>query len=132
MKTEIKLNMGCGKDILDGWINLDRQKGAGIDVVHDLEKYPYPFKDNTFDVILCKSVLEHLWDADRAIRELHRILKKGGILKIHVPYFNAGSAYRTTHHTFFSKDAFLMYTKDASIRAGLDARPLFNTQKLEL
>ena len=47
----MKLNIGCGKKILNGYINLDVVKLPGVDIVHDLNKYPWPFKDNYFDEI---------------------------------------------------------------------------------
>ena len=37
-----------------------------------------PFEDNTFDVILCNHVLEHIPDDTKAISELYRVLKSGG------------------------------------------------------
>jgi SAM-dependent methyltransferase len=37
-----------------------------------------PFKDNTFDVIFCNHVLEHVEDAQQCMKELHRIMKPGG------------------------------------------------------
>jgi len=41
-----------------------------------------PFKDNIFDLILCINVLEHVMDIDKALRELHRVLKEGGVLLV--------------------------------------------------
>ena len=55
-----KLNLGCGKKILKGYINLDCVKFPGVDKVHNLNKYPWPFKDNEFDEIYCDNILEHL------------------------------------------------------------------------
>jgi len=37
-----------------------------------------PFEDESFDVILCNHVLEHIPDDTQAMRELYRVLKKGG------------------------------------------------------
>jgi predicted SAM-dependent methyltransferase len=44
-----------------------------------------PFKDNSFDVVLCNHVLEHIIDDDRAMREIHRMLKPGGWAILQVP-----------------------------------------------
>jgi len=41
-----------------------------------------PFKDDTFDLILCINVLEHVGDIPRALGELHRVLKKKGVLVV--------------------------------------------------
>jgi len=44
-----------------------------------------PFEDETYDLILCNHVLEHIPDDRKAMRELYRILKKGGTLIAQVP-----------------------------------------------
>ena len=41
-----KLNLGCGTDIKKGYINLDVAKLDGVDVVHDINRLPLPFKEN--------------------------------------------------------------------------------------
>lgn len=85
----VKLNLGCFKDIKEGYINLDQAKfNDKIDVVHDLEKVPYPFEDNTFDGVLARCVLEHISENKRKdiYKELHRICKNGAIIYIRVPY----------------------------------------------
>ena len=56
----MKLNLGCGNDIKEGWVNMDYIGAEGVDVVHNLNRLPYPFPDNTFDSILASHVLEHL------------------------------------------------------------------------
>lgn len=47
-----KLNLGCGKDIKKEYVNLDIRKFPGVDIIHDLNKFPYPFKDDSFDEII--------------------------------------------------------------------------------
>lgn len=44
-----------------------------------------PFKDNEFDVIFCNHVLEHIPDDTKAMQELYRILKKGGMAILQIP-----------------------------------------------
>jgi SAM-dependent methyltransferase len=44
-----------------------------------------PFEDETFDLILCNHVLEHIPDDHKAMSELYRVLKKGGTLIAQVP-----------------------------------------------
>ena len=46
-----------------------------------------PFKDNTFDFIVCSEVLEHIIDYQSAISEINRILKPQGKLAVSVPKF---------------------------------------------
>lgn len=102
-----KLNMGCGKDVLKGYINLDIVKREGVDIVHDLNKFPYPFRDNEFEEIVCKSVIEHLENVPMVMDELYRILKIGGIIKIVVPHFTSVNAYTDpTHIHYFTYGSF--------------------------
>ena len=110
MQTK-KLNLGCGGNIKRGYVNLDKVKLPGVDVVHDLDKFPYPFKNNEFDEILCNHVLEHVSDIEKAMRELYRILKPNGRLMIIVPYFNSQAAWTDPTHKkafgYFSFDYFV-------------------------
>ena len=49
-----------------------------------------PFNDNSFDLILCYHILEHIKEDDKAIKELFRILSENGVLLLQVP-FSSGS-----------------------------------------
>jgi len=55
----------------------------------DYEKEPLPFADGAFDVIFNKSVLEHVLDVSRLLRECHRVLAPGGRLISMVPDWDA-------------------------------------------
>ncbi|MDO8510300.1 MAG: methyltransferase domain-containing protein [bacterium] len=58
-------------------VSIDIEASPGVDYVadaHDLSM----FSDDEFDCILCTEVLEHLYDPQKAIGEMHRVLKKGG------------------------------------------------------
>ena len=45
----------------------------------DLEKQSYPFEDNFFDIVFCKSTIEHLRNPDILVDQAFRMLKKGGV-----------------------------------------------------
>lgn len=100
-----KLNLGSGKDYKDskkGWVNLDYNSNYKVDIVHNLNKFPYPFKEQEFDYIYCSHILEHVEDFFKTLRELSRILKKRGKLHIRVPHFSNGNGYNDlTHKRFF-------------------------------
>jgi SAM-dependent methyltransferase len=51
----------------------------------NLEHESLPYKDNVFDIIFSKSVLEHVCNTDNFISEAHRVLKPGGTMIIMVP-----------------------------------------------
>jgi hypothetical protein len=86
----IKLNLGCGSKILQGYINIDKFDSYNPDIVHDLEKFPYPFKDNSVNEILLSHVLEHLGQSpdtfNNIIKELYRICLNGSKINIIVPH----------------------------------------------
>ena len=44
-----------------------------------------PFQSDSFDFVLCNHVLEHVYDDELAIKELHRVLKKKGVAILQVP-----------------------------------------------
>jgi len=65
-------------------VGLDIRPGKGVDVVGSV--YELPFKDNEFDIVLCMVVMEHLEDPQKAILEMKRVLKQGGIILVSVPF----------------------------------------------
>ena len=71
-----------GKDI----INVDRLKLPGIDVIHDFEKFPYPFADSSGLHINATHVIEHLSNFFGFMDECHRILSPGGTLYLETPH----------------------------------------------
>ncbi len=102
MKQE--LDIGCGNHKVGGAIGLDFRDIDNVDVVHDLNKIPYPFLDNSFSVIYCNDVLEHLEiSLDDILIELCRLLKKDGRIKILVPHaMSVGAFADPTHKKFFT------------------------------
>ena len=105
-----KLNIGCGADIKKGYINLDYIKQPGVDVVYDINKFPWPFKDNTFDKIFCSHTLEHVESVEKVMKEIWRISKPGANIVIRVPHFSCGVYYRDISHrrpfSYFTMDYF--------------------------
>ena len=107
-----KLNLGCGKDIRKGYINIDFIKYPGIDVTHNLNEYPWPFHDNTFDEIYASHILEHLEDLKKTMQEMKRICKNYATIEIRVPHFSCGVSYRDpTHKRVFSYFTFDYFEK---------------------
>ena len=56
---------------------------AGVMSRFDIQKTP--FRDQTFDVVICNHVMEHVPDDSFAMREIHRIVKPGGWAMLQVP-----------------------------------------------
>lgn len=101
---ELKLVLGCGIFHKPGWTNLDIVPCEGVDVVHDLNVFPYPFSTSQFRYIYAQHVLEHLNDMVSVMNEIHRILKPGGRIEIIVPYYKSKNAFTDpTHKQFFTE-----------------------------
>jgi len=88
-----KLNLGCGRFPKPGFTNLDWKSAPGVDVVHDLSIIPYPFPDQSFDLIEADHVIEHLAVVFDVMKEIHRILKPSGTAVIRVPHFSRGFSH---------------------------------------
>lgn len=107
-----KLNVGCGNDIREGYVNLDFYKFKGVDVVHDIEKTPFPFPANSFSRVLMSHVLEHVEDPVETMEEIWRICKKDAVVEIGVPYFSGLNAVKDpTHKKFFAAATFDFFEK---------------------
>ena len=118
----MKLNLGCGKNPKEGFVNIDYKPGEGVDIVYDLNVLPLDFEDNSVDFVLASYIFEHLKEWTEMVKEIHRILKPGGFLKVRVPYGNASNINCCAFHrwVFFPNtiNAFLVGPK---ARRGLDS-----------
>ncbi|HLN11965.1 MAG TPA: methyltransferase domain-containing protein [bacterium] len=87
--AERRLNVGCGRNILEGWINLDVMPLPGVDIVADLERCadaPLPIADNSIDEFLLSHLLEHIRAPLPMMQELHRVAKPEAMATIRVPH----------------------------------------------
>lgn len=77
--NEVKLNLGCGKHILQGWENFDIESRAKPPVRAWAWNSPIPYADGSVDVVLVQHSLQHcqLKDYDRNFAEIRRVLKLG-------------------------------------------------------
>jgi predicted SAM-dependent methyltransferase len=79
------LDVGCGRRKIAGAIGVDRFAVEGVDVVQDLDTFPYPFKSDTFREIHARHVIEHVRSVSCFLDELHRVLSRSGRLIITTP-----------------------------------------------
>ncbi len=101
------LDVGCGDRKLSGATGVDILALPSVDVVHDLSVFPWPFADNSFDLILANHFMEHATDVVKTLEEICRILAPGGHVVIQVPYFRSTDAFTDpTHRHFFTSQSF--------------------------
>lgn len=112
------LDIGCGGRKLPGAMGMDVLKLPGVDIVHNLDAYPWPVRDNEYDLVFANHFVEHTRDVVRTMEEIHRILKQGGRAVIQVPYFRSTDAYTDPTHTHYftsqSMDYFVEGTHEAA------------------
>ena len=87
-QSGLSVNFGSGGKGLAGWINIDaRPNHADICIAHDMRQ-PLPFRDDQVKRIFAEHVIEHVDfrdDIPRVLREFHRVLEPGGVVRIIVP-----------------------------------------------
>lgn len=97
------LDVGCGSAKTPGAVGLDISADTDADIVHDLDQFPYPIEDNSFDQILLQDVIEHVREPYEVMKELHRIARPGARIQLRTPHFSSVLAYGDpTHRHYFS------------------------------
>ena len=99
------LNLGAGNKIIGNAVNHDQIKHRPeIAVVWDLNILPWPWPDNSFDLIVVRSVLEHLkLNLVESLDECWRILRPKGQIFLKLPHWKSDVAYwDPTHRWQFS------------------------------
>ena len=94
------LDIGCGKHKIKGSIGVDIDLESHADIIHNLNKTPYPFSDGSVDKIFCFEVIEHLENYEVLLKEFQRILKKKGELIISTNNVNSliNRIFKTYEH----------------------------------
>jgi SAM-dependent methyltransferase len=131
-----KLHLGCGRTILEGWINLDLVPLPGVDVVADLETcdtQPLPFDDNSVDSIYASHLLEHIGRPLPLMQELYRIAKPGATATFRLPYGSSDDAYEDpTHARQYFLQSFGYFSQPYYWRADYGYRGDWLTEKITL
>ena len=122
----MKLNLGCGKTKLDGWVNIDISKDVQPDVVWDLLLFPWGFADCEVEEIYCSHFVEHIGDElIDFMDEAYRVLKPGGIFKIRCPYYTSIRAVQDpTHKRFISEAMWQYFSAEGRKRMNLEHYPI--------
>jgi SAM-dependent methyltransferase len=134
--TMDRLHLGCGRNTLQGWINLDIIPGEGVDVVADLDacaETPLPFEDDSIEEFLGVHVLEHLHNPLPLMQELHRIAKPDARAYITVPYGSSDDAAEDpTHVRLYYLGSFSYFSQPTYWRADYGYRGDWLVEKIIL
>lgn len=99
----MRLNLGCGNDVRDGYTNVDLRETHPSVMVCDLSRLPWPFADGSAEEILMLDFLEHFPYAQtkQILLECYRVLTPEGTVVIQVPdaeilgaVFSTGRAFQ--------------------------------------
>lgn len=90
MSREIKLHLGCGEKCIPGFIHIDLADYPHIDYKRNILDLSI-FEDSSVDLVYCCHAAEYFdrEEARKVLKEWYRVLKKGGILRVAVPDFEA-------------------------------------------
>ena len=96
-----------------GAIGLDRKPRTRADVVADLDRFPYPFRDSAFDQLRAIHVIEHVADVLRTMEEFHRLVRPGGSIVVETPHYTDFSSFcDPTHRWHLNSFSFRYFGED--------------------
>jgi len=112
----MKLNIGCGRNKKEGYINIDKNPVFEPDIIRDITR-GLPFNDDSIDEIYTSHCLEHIDSGEDIIfvmNELYRALKPEGLLTIRVPHTKEYGAFcDPTHKSFWNEQSAQYWTGDS-------------------
>lgn len=124
----LKLDLGCGQNVKEGYTGVDIAKVKGVGVVHDLTVTPWPFEDNSVDDIHSAHFFEHLTGVQRIsfMEECWRILKPKTQMVIIVPHWSSMRSVQDPFHAWppVCETSFLYFNKGWRDTNKLDHYPI--------
>ena len=119
MKKALKshiLHIGCGNEKVFGSVGVDLNPESQADVIHDLNKFPYPFAANSFDRIIAINIIEHLDNVIHVMDEIYRIAKNGAKVSITSSHFSSVDSFTDpTHKHFITSNSFDYFIPGTSL-----------------
>ena len=123
--NELKLDLACGNNKVEGYFGVDMVKTDSADAVVDLTQFPWPIESDSADDIVCSHYVEHTPDLIKFMNEVYRILKPGGKIKIIAPYYSSMRCWQDpTHLRAISEASFLYFNKEWRTINKLDHYPI--------
>lgn len=141
-KKQIKLDIACGQRKREGFTGIDIAKCDGVDIVHNLNQFPWPIPDGSVTEAVCSHYIEHIplayWNPGdvytpemkspksvdalcKFFEEVYRILAPGGKLEIIAPYYNHQRCWQDpTHRRAICDATFFYVSKEWRVANGLD------------
>ena len=135
LKTK-KLHLGCGRNILADWVNLDFVEGPGIDVLANLDDCaatPLPFEDDSFEEAYASHLIEHIKNPLPMLQELHRVCVDGAKATFRCPHGANDDAFEDpTHYRQYFANSFMYFGQPAYWRADYGYRGDWQAETIQL
>lgn len=132
----IKLDLGCGASKQTGFVGLDARKLPGVDIVWDLERFPWPLPADCAQFVLMSHFWEHLkpWLTLPFMAELHRVCRDGAQVAIAAPYAAEFRFVQDPTHCNPSNEATWAYWDNCHPSGlwGVYQPPVFHVESYEL
>lgn len=126
------LDVGCGLNKTEGSIGIDFVALPEVDVIWNLNTFPWPFENETFDEIIFNHSITHLDDIVGVMNEIHRISKPGAKVVIVTPHFSSDNMFTDPTMKFFmgirSMDYFSNTNSTLSKKYGYYIKTRFNIE----
>lgn len=97
----MRLNLGCGRDIRGGWVNVDQYPAPGVDLVtnlDDADKVDLPYPDDSFAEIHASHIVEHLHHPLPLFAEAWRVAMPDAAMVVRCPYGSSDAADEDPTH----------------------------------
>jgi predicted SAM-dependent methyltransferase len=115
-KAGLKLDLGAGNNCREGFLGVDFVKTPAVKYVHDLLKFPWPFKTGSVEEVHASHFFEHIPAKMRPkfMDELYRVLEPGGKATIICPYYRSVRAIQDFTHEWppIAENSFLYFNKN--------------------
>jgi hypothetical protein len=100
LRPPSKINVGCGNDYREGWVNMDNSITCKTDLLHDIENLPWPMDSSSATEILMQHVFEHIDKSTfiNVVREIYRVSKDGCIVRIISPHAGSNNYWTDPTH----------------------------------
>lgn len=126
------LHLGCGQNKRPGAIGVDINKRSQADIIHDLNKFPYPFRSGQFKLVVAEHVVEHLDEIPKVIEEIYRISDNKARILITSCHFTSVDSFTDPTHKHFLTSRTFDYFIPGTVLYSVYSFPNVNLRKIRV